>query len=183
MEKSVYCSIGQRFKCIKVSKDKNMTDVQSVRAALLSLAQTNQILRKQIAGKEIILQKQLTHKNMRLCDIEEDEDIPDESEVTCLLVSSNEQETSIFDYESGNFAVANDGMLIEETSTQEANNELGEIIVSIIYICYSLTNFFVWCHKKMFVFKERILYLAHSTCFILCGQIFLSDREEIYCSL
>ena len=83
MEKKIYCAIGQRCKRITFLSQKHIPDVQIVRDRLIEASNNDIVLQSMMKNKIIILQK--IDKNDKLCDIEEDEEIEDKSEVKVLL--------------------------------------------------------------------------------------------------
>lgn len=85
MEKKVYCVIGERCKRITFSSKNSISDVKIVRDALIKACNNDVVLRSMINNKEIILQKIDADRNNKLCDIEEDDEIEDKSEVNVLL--------------------------------------------------------------------------------------------------
>ncbi|XP_025997042.1 uncharacterized protein LOC105204165 isoform X3 [Solenopsis invicta] len=85
MEKKVYCVIGERCKRITFSSNNFISDVKIVRDAFIKACNNDVVLRSMINNKEIVLQKNDVDRNNKLCDIEEDDEIEDKSEVNILL--------------------------------------------------------------------------------------------------
>lgn len=91
MEKKVYCLIGERCKCIKFSSQSHISDAQIVRCRLVEAATTDIVLQTMINNKMLILQKCGPDRNNKFCDIEDDDEIEDKSEIRVLFfeISSN----------------------------------------------------------------------------------------------
>jgi len=85
MEKKVYCLIGERCKRITFSSTNYISDAQIVRATLIEASSNDIVLQSMLKNKEIILQKFDTDRNNKLCDVEEDDEIEDKSEINVLL--------------------------------------------------------------------------------------------------
>jgi len=88
MECKVFCIIGERYKCIKFIKEKYLSDAECLRRALSKACASDTILQNMMQGKGIVLQKVIPEKN-RLCDIEEEDKISSNSDITVLLVDLN----------------------------------------------------------------------------------------------
>lgn len=81
----MYCVIGERCKRITFSSNNFISDVKIVRDAFIKACNNDVVLRSMINNKEIVLQKNDVDRNNKLCDIEEDDEIEDKSEVNILL--------------------------------------------------------------------------------------------------
>jgi len=94
MEKKVYCLIGERCKRITFSSQKHIPDVQVIRDRLIEVSNNDILLQSMINNKIIVLQKFDPDRNDKLCDIEEDDEIQDKSEIKVLLF---EKSSSLMD--------------------------------------------------------------------------------------
>lgn len=90
MEKKVYCIFGERCKCIRYVNQPNETDVAAINRALLESTAKDALLLAMMKGKSIVLQKRDPDRNNRLCDIDDDEEIPDKEEISVLFIAQPE---------------------------------------------------------------------------------------------
>jgi len=86
MEKKVYYLIEGRCKCIKFTPEKNVSEVEIIRNKLQEVRKTDNVLNMMLQQKMIILQRPDPDRDNKLCDLEDDDEIPDKSEVTVLLI-------------------------------------------------------------------------------------------------
>lgn len=94
MEKTVYCLIANRCKRIKFMSETNISDVQVIRRKLQEASKIDDILRIMLQQKMISLQKPDPDRENKLCDIEDDEEIADKTEVTVLLIPMHTNENT-----------------------------------------------------------------------------------------
>lgn len=87
MEKKVYCLIGERCKCIKYVPHSDISDVENIRRSLLHASKSDAVLNFMLKDKYIVFQKRNPDRDNKLCDIEDDEEIPDKSDITCVMIS------------------------------------------------------------------------------------------------
>lgn len=100
MEKKVYCLIGERCKSIKFSSRNGISDAQIVHDRLLEVAKNDVVLQTMIQNKIVIFQKHDPDRNNKLCDIEDDDEIENKSEIRVLLFENSsivKPQTTIFD--------------------------------------------------------------------------------------
>lgn len=88
MERKIFCIIGERYKCVKFVKENHLSDAECLRQALGKARASDYILDNMMKGKGIVLQRVIPGKS-RVCDIEEDDEICTDSDVTVLLVDLN----------------------------------------------------------------------------------------------
>jgi len=86
MEKKVYCLIEGRCKCIKFTPQKNISEIEIICNKLQEVRKTDNVLNMMLQQKMIILQRPDPDRDNKLCDLENDDKIPDKSEVTVLLI-------------------------------------------------------------------------------------------------
>ncbi|EZA49869.1 hypothetical protein X777_11750 [Ooceraea biroi] len=77
----------QFIHCIRYINQPNETDVAAVSRALLASAATDPLLLATMKGKSIVLQKRDPDRNNRLCDIDDNEEIPDKEEISVLFIA------------------------------------------------------------------------------------------------
>lgn len=85
MEKKVFCLIGERCKCITFSSRNHISDVKIVRDRLVEAAKNDIVSQTMLNNKMLVLQKYNSDRNNKLCDIEDDDEIKDKSEIKVLL--------------------------------------------------------------------------------------------------
>ncbi|XP_043267147.1 uncharacterized protein [Venturia canescens] len=118
MEKTIYCKNEERCKKIKFCKvNEKMSDSECVTQKIREACENDLLLKKKIENQAIVLQKLIQNQNI-LCDIEAEEEIIDELEITCI-VPLGESLLSC----STIYAIDQDGSLIE---TQEKISECVE---------------------------------------------------------
>lgn len=93
MEKTVYCSVGERSKRIKFTSRSGSSDLQCIRQALKNVSEKDAMLRPMMRGKFLILERMDPNIN-RLCEIEDDDDVPNLAEITVTLITSDKDEPS-----------------------------------------------------------------------------------------
>lgn len=86
MEKKVYCLIESRCKCIKFTPEENVSEIEIIRRKLKEASKTDNVLNMMLRQKMIILQKPDPDRDNKLCDLEDDEEIANKSEITVLLI-------------------------------------------------------------------------------------------------
>lgn len=86
MEKKVYCLIEGRCKCIKFTAVENVSESEIIRRKLKEASKTDNVLNMMLQQKMIILQRPDPDRDNKLCDLEDDDEIVDKSEVTVLLI-------------------------------------------------------------------------------------------------
>lgn len=121
MEKTIYCKIGERRKKIKYTYNTVKSDIESATDKIREVCRNDPLLQKIVENRAIILQRWLEDKNF-LCDFEPEEEIPNESEVHCLLVPFLDENTFIF---AEDYTVNQDGILVTpgENTSQSIQEE------------------------------------------------------------
>lgn len=86
MEKKVYCLIEGRCKCIKFMPEENTSEIEIIRRKLKEASKTDNVLNMMLQQKMIILQKPDPDRDNKLCDLEDNDEVADKSEITVLLI-------------------------------------------------------------------------------------------------
>lgn len=82
----MYCLIKGRCKCIKFTPEENVSEVEIIRHKLKEASKTDNVLNMLLQQKMTIFQKPDPDRDNKLCDLEDDDEIADKSEVTVLLI-------------------------------------------------------------------------------------------------
>lgn len=174
MEKKVYCLIENRCKCIKFTPQRNVSEVEVIRYKLLEACKTDTALDMMLKNQMIILQKVDPDRGNKLCDIEDDDEIVDKSEVTVLLIPMRRNVNTASDSTHSFSSVDNNNastikvlctVPIDSDDTMSHIIDIPEsvcylvsynkypIIIAIIYVLLINTHF----HRKMQWIKQIVI--------------------------
>ncbi|XP_034935717.1 uncharacterized protein [Chelonus insularis] len=86
MEKTVYCIIGERCKCLKCTLDKNMTDAEMIRSRLKQACLTDSLLDRKMKNHDIFLHIRDAGRNDQFRELEKDKVIANSIDVNVVLI-------------------------------------------------------------------------------------------------
>lgn len=101
----------------KIYIKKDVSDSEIIQSSLKDACKTNHLLNTMMHGKLIVLQKADSDRGNKMCDIEDDEEIADKSDVNVLLIPM--PQTIVSDTTISNFTPQN--LKKGESLTVDAN--------------------------------------------------------------
>lgn len=146
MEKKIYCLLEGRCKCIKFTPEENVSEIEVIRRKLKEASKTDNVLNIMLQRKMIILQKPDPDRDNKLCDLEDDDEVPDKSEVTVLLLPMHASTTAELT-DSFSSVHKNDHSVVKVLYTEPiAENDSSNIVDMQQSTCYLVS-----CNKNLII--------------------------------